>query len=107
MEEINCFGLTERDMVTIENILRKYPSISLIHIFGSRAKGIHKYGSDIDLAIRKTSLSEKEISKVKSDFEESSLPYTIDLVNYDNLENFDLKEHIDRVGKLFYQKMNE
>ncbi len=47
----NKFGLTDRDIQTIHDILYKYPEVSLVHIFGSRAKGTSKPGSDIDLAI--------------------------------------------------------
>lgn len=104
MKERNRFGLTERDMKTFENILGQYPTINLIKIFGSRAIGNYKLGSDIDLAIMGKFVSDKEITKIKSEFEESSLPYKVDLLNYKNLEHVDLKEHIDRVGQTFYLK---
>lgn len=43
-------------------------------------------------------VSEDVILKLKTDFEESSLPYHVDIVNYPTLTESTLKEHIDRVG---------
>lgn len=96
----NSFGLTPRDMQTIQNILKKYPVIKKVNVFGSRAKGNFKKGSDIDLAIMNENVSEDIILKLISDFQESSLPYPVDIVNYPTLTQPALKEHIDRVGKL-------
>lgn len=96
----NSFGLTTRDMKTIQNILKKYPIVKKVNVFGSRAKGNFKKGSDIDLAIMNESVSEDVILKLITDFEESSLPYRVDIVNYPTLTDSTLKEHIDRVGKL-------
>jgi hypothetical protein len=49
-------------------------------------------------------VSETVIDRIKSDFEENSLPYTIDLINYFTLKHPELKSHIDRAGGLFYQR---
>ncbi|OGR03913.1 MAG: hypothetical protein A2511_08280 [Deltaproteobacteria bacterium RIFOXYD12_FULL_50_9] len=102
--EKNYFGLTDRDMQTMLDIFIKYPEVQTVFVFGSRAKQTHKPGSDIDLAIMNAGVRETVISKIKGDFDESSLPYTVDLVNYPVLNHAELKNHIDRVGVLFYQK---
>ncbi len=47
------------------------------------------------------------IREMESDFEDSSLPYTVDLVNYHTIKHLELKNHIDRVGVPFYQKLAE
>lgn len=96
----NSFGLTTRDIETIVDIFKKYPIIKKVNVFGSRAKGNFKKGSDIDLAIMNENVSEDVILKLKTDFEESSLPYRVDIVNYPTLTDSALKEHIDRVGKI-------
>jgi hypothetical protein len=44
------------------------------------------------------------ISLSNAYFNESSLPYTVDLIQYHTLKNDSLKAHIDRVGKVFYQR---
>ncbi len=97
----NKFGLTERDMQTIRDILKKYPEVITVWLFGSRAKGTFKKGSDIDLAIMNEGVNNEMISRIKSDFEASSLPYRVDITNYSELGHKKLKEHIERVGVPF------
>ena len=100
----NKYGLTERDIQTIYDILHKYPEVLLVHIFGSRAKGTSKPGSDIDLAILNKGTNSNTLHKLKSDFEESSLPYKVDLVDFHSLTNQNFVEHIKRIGTAFYQR---
>ena len=100
----NRFGLTERDMETIQSIFMSYPEIREVHVFGSRAKGNYRLGSDVDLAIMNRDVPVGRLAKIKGDFEESSLPYIIDLVDYTRLDNPEFTGHIERVGKPFYQR---
>ncbi|MBL7766597.1 MAG: nucleotidyltransferase domain-containing protein [Chitinophagaceae bacterium] len=90
-------------MDTIISIFRKYSEIREVIIFGSRAKGTFKHGSDLDFAIRDSDISESTLSHLQSDFSESSLPYHVDLIDQSKLVDLDLIEHIHRVGKLFYK----
>lgn len=100
----DIFGLTSRDISTIHNILQQYSAINKVVIFGSRAKGTYKLGSDIDLAIMESKIDFPLLAKIKNDFSESSLPYFVDIVCFEKIENNQLKEHINRVGILFYEK---
>ncbi len=102
--ERNVFGLTERDMSTIEGIFEKYTEIRTVFIFGSRAKGNFRLGSDIDLAVMDTNLAPETISRLTHDFGDSSLPYFVDVVHFPSLTEQSLREHIERVGRLFYQQ---
>jgi len=102
----NKFGLTERDMSTINEILGKFPVVESVLIFGSRAKNTHKLGSDIDLAIKTTRVNEAMLSKLNNYFSESNLPYFVDLICYPLLKDIALKEHIDRIGVPFYSRCN-
>ena len=104
-KEKNAFGLTDRDIKTLQDIFKKYPDVKNVFIFGSRAKGTYKQGSDIDLTIMNEGVKDTVISKIKSDFEDSSLPYTVDLVSYHTIKHPELKNHIDRVGVPFYEKL--
>lgn len=100
----NDFGLSVRDITTLHTLLRKYESISRVHIFGSRALGTFKKGSDIDLAIMNEGVPERDLTQLMSDFSESSLPYRVDLIDFTKLNHKEFTEHIDRVGVLFYKK---
>jgi predicted nucleotidyltransferase len=96
-------GLSERSIQTLSVIFSKYPDISEVHLFGSRAMGNFKAGSDIDLAIMNKGLQDKTVSRVLSDCAESSLPVAVDLVDFHSLTNPELIEHIKRIGVLFYK----
>ncbi len=98
------WGLSNTDIETIFQILKKYPEISTVILFGSRAKGTHKTASDIDLAIMDEGIDIITLARIKSELEDSSLPYFVDILHYPSIEHKDLKEHIDRVGTLFYKK---
>jgi len=100
----NKFGLTERDMVTIHKVFNKFPDIQSVSLCGSRAKGNYKPGSDIDLAIMNPGVDFNIISKLQTEFEESNLPYRVDLTNFSSIKNNDLIDHIQRVGVQFYSK---
>lgn len=102
----NTFGLTDRDLETISVIFKKHPAVKEVWLFGSRAKGNHSPGSDIDLAIMNEGVCDQEMSQLKAAFVESLLPYFVDLVNYPSLKHQPLKEHIDRVGKMIYDRKN-
>jgi predicted nucleotidyltransferase len=96
------FGLSQRSIDELHGILSKYPDITKVHVFGSRAKGNYKPGSDIDLAIMNQGLAPRTIARVLSDCAESSLPIVVDLVDFHALTNAEFINHIQRVGVLFY-----
>lgn len=100
----NKFGLTQRDISTLTEILRKHSTVADVMLFGSRAKGTFKPGSDIDLAIMNNGVSDTEILNIKNDLEESSLPYLVDVLNYSKIKTADLINHIKRVGVSIYKK---
>ena len=100
------YGLSDRDIQTLFEILVKYPEVEEVHVFGSRAKGNFHKGSDIDLVIMNKDVSAKLIQRLLSDFKESTLPYFVDVINYQTTKHSQLKEHIDKVGRLLYRKEN-
>jgi len=104
MQTLQLYGLSERDEQAILGIFQKYPEIDNVLIFGSRAKGVFHKGSDIDLAIVGEQISCNILQQIKDDFEESSLPYRVDLVDMEKIDYPPLKEHINRVGKQFYRQ---
>lgn len=98
------FGLADKDRAKICDVFKKFPDIEQALIFGSRALGSFKAGSDIDLALKGT-LRPQTLSRVKSELEEeSTLPYFFDIVAYNDVENPAFKSHIDGCGRVFYQR---
>lgn len=99
----NC-GLSEKSTATLNKILAAYPHVEKAILYGSRAMGNYKNGSDIDLSLQGESLDQRIIFKLTQDFAESSLPYKVDVSVFEQIESAKLKEHIKRVGVVFYEK---
>ena len=98
------FGFKEGDLETIIQTITRFPEISKAVIFGSRAKGNYKPGSDADIAVWATNInSVSHLSGVLND--ETLLPYKFDILNYDQINNTELKDHINRIGiEIFKRK---
>ena len=99
------FGLPEETEQLIKSYFSNISEISKVVIYGSRAKGDYEKGSDIDLAFFSTSKNDLS-GRLKTDLEELPTPYFFDVTDYNRLKHKELKEHIDRVGKVFYQNNN-
>lgn len=66
-----------------KNILNNYNVKALI--FGSRAKNTASKFSDLDLVILDP-IEKKIFISIKNDFEESNLPYKVDLILWNELD---------------------
>jgi predicted nucleotidyltransferase len=96
------FGLTELDLSIIRDTLRKHSAIQEAVIFGSRAKGTARPGSDVDIALKGDDLGEAVLEVSTFLNQESILPYYFDILDYHGIDNADLVAHIGRVGKVIY-----
>lgn len=97
-------GLNESSTAIVLDFLTGTEAVEEAVLFGSRAKGNYKTGSDIDIAIKGKGVDKDVISTLNAAFEESSLIYFVDVIAYDHITNPDLKEHIDRVGKVLFKR---
>ena len=105
METKKCFGLTDADIAYIVSIIDDFPEIKKASIFGSRAKGNYKPGSDVDIAVYGEDISLTTLARLHYRLEEESpLPYFFDIVDYTHLKHQPLKEHIERVGKVIFER---
>lgn len=99
------FGLRITDLEYIINSIIQFREIEKAVIFGSRAKGNYKAGSDIDIAILGEKVTFDTISNLHSMLEDkSSMPYMFDIVDYTHLKHKELKGHIKRVGQVIYER---
>ena len=102
---MNQFGISEKSYNLIIEALTKNASIETVVLFGSRAKGNFKRGSDIDLALKGNKTSPILALNVSAHLnEELPIPYFVDVLDYNTIDNEDLKAHIDRIGVVFYKK---
>ena len=96
------YGLEDRIIEQICAVFADFPAIDKVILYGSRAKGNYKNGSDIDLCFFGKDLTKDIIYKIDLVLDDLLLPYSFDLSIYKDLENQELKEHINRIGTVFY-----
>jgi predicted nucleotidyltransferase len=100
-------GLSDKTIAAIRSVLSKYPQIEQAILYGSRAKGNYRNGSDIDLVLVGAALNLSQQFKIELELDDLLLPYKIDLALLHKIQNPDLVEHINRVGMLFYEKSED
>lgn len=101
MNSSNRFGLNPKTIEVLKSFFSTYSKIEKITIYGSRAKGNYKEGSDIDIVLTAPSLTTSDLLKIENELEDLMLPYKVDLSLYHQIESSELIEHIQRVGKNF------
>jgi predicted nucleotidyltransferase len=97
------FGLPSDVVSQIRSVFGAFPQIESVIIYGSRAKGNYRPGSDIDLTLVAPTLSISHLFEIENELDDLLLPYKIDLSLFHQIENPDLVDHIQRVGKLFFK----
>jgi len=98
------YGLSDTVIEKICDVLSRHSSVEKAVLYGSRAKGTFKPGSDIDLSLHGATITLNELGDIDSELDDLLLPYTFDLLIFDTLNHAKLREHIERVGKVFYQR---
>lgn len=98
------FGLSEGVIEKIMGVFRRFPAIEKAILYGSRAKGNYKPGSDIDLSLEGAGLTPDMRASIASALDDLLLPYTVDLSLLASLNHSELREHIERVGMVFYER---
>lgn len=98
------YGLPNKTADRIRAVLTSFPEVEKAVIYGSRAKGNYKRGSDIDLALFGRVLNASVLSRINDQLDDLLLPYKIDVAIFENITHRDLIDHIQRVGVIFYEK---
>jgi predicted nucleotidyltransferase len=99
---MNRFGLSDQQLGLIKEAICRFNEIESAVIFGSRAMGNYKPGSDVDLAVKGPRITGEIVSALSILLnEELPLPYFFDVIHYNTLNNATLTEHIDKYGAAF------
>ncbi len=102
---MNEFGLSDQNMKEIMEVLERYPQVHKAVIYGSRATGTYRTGSDIDLTLfGDESLDRDVLLLIMSDIEDTWIPHFADLSIFDHIQDEALKEKIRKEGKTFYER---
>ena len=99
------YGLTDKDLDLVCSAIEAHLEIEEAILFGSRAMGNHKRGSDVDLAIKGANVGLRTVSALSASLnEELPLPYQFDVVDYAAIDTPALTEHIDELGKTLFRR---
>jgi len=97
-------GLTDKTLAQITGVLAGFSGVETAILFGSRAKGTHKPGSDIDLALTGDQLDWRTIGRIDSMLDDLPLPYCFSLIIFSDRTDPDVAAHIRRVGIPLFEK---
>ncbi len=100
------FGLKEETIQKINTVFASFPEVDEAILYGSRAKGNYKPGSDIDITLKGNGLKLDVENKIGLLIDDLSLPYLFDISVYNHLKDADLIDHIKRVGIVFYKRLD-
>lgn len=98
---MNNFGLPERTIQELLSYFKTKPNIEKVYIFGSRAKGTYHNGSDVDFAIWFKD-EDTTSTRIAGELDDLPTPYKFDVINYKTLTHEEMKNSIDKDGKVFY-----
>jgi proline iminopeptidase len=104
MDDTLTFGLSERIHADFDRVFEQFPAIERVLIFGSRAKGSARAGSDIDLAVVAPAMTDAEFARLWSQVDDLPLVFKVDLLHWDRLANPALKDKIRREGTPFFER---
>lgn len=97
-------GLLDEALAQIRTVFSHYPGVEKVLLYGSRAKGNFKPGSDIDLTLLGSELDSRVLGGIDDELDDLLLPYRFHLSIFSKITQADVIEHIRRVGVVFYDK---
>lgn len=104
MNSSRKYGLLNTDIEKIISIFKSNSKIDDAILFGSRAIGNYKPGSDIDIALKGINIRLNDILNITADLDKLSTPYKFDIVIYSRITKSALIDHIERVGISLFNK---
>jgi predicted nucleotidyltransferase len=98
------FGLKQEAIDKINRVFCVFPEVERVILYGSRAKGNYRNGSDIDLTFVGDALDSNILFRIDMELDDLLLPYSFDLSLLKDISNPNLVEHIRQVGVVFYKR---
>ncbi|WP_180682351.1 nucleotidyltransferase family protein [Tepidicella baoligensis] len=95
-------GLPEHAWLKLQQVFENTPQVQRVTLFGSRAQGKHRAGSDIDLCVRAPGMAAHELWVLDAAIDDLLLPWKVDLLLEHTIDHVELLDHIRRVGRPFY-----
>lgn len=97
-------GLSTATLERVRAILARFPEVERAVLFGSRAKGTYKPGSDIDLSLEGPALDWRVVGRMNDALDDLLLPYKFSLIIHDKALDPEVAAHIARVGIVVFKR---
>lgn len=97
-------GLNQEEIDNRRAVFSKYSPVEKVMLYGSRAKDTFWRASDIDLVLVGENVDLDTQNRIELDLDDLYMPYKIDVAIFHKINNPDLIEHIQRVGKTLYNQ---
>lgn len=104
MEDKSIYGLSSNSLKRILGVFNKFNDIEKVILFGSRAESTFREGSDIDIAIL-GNINFDTILKIRVKLDDLNMPYKIDLIDYNSIDEPKLKVEIDKNGIILFERV--
>lgn len=95
-------GLSSATIAALQQVFSQHSEVEQVLLYGSRAKGTARKGSDIDLTLLGDQLDYRLLNRIETEIDDLLLPYSLDLSLFKQIDNPDLLDQIRRVGLIFY-----
>jgi predicted nucleotidyltransferase len=96
-------GIPEQRQHQLHQLFAAQPRLEAVWLFGSRAIGRYRQGSDIDLCLEAPQLSHADRLRLMSGVDDLLLPWSVDLLLRHELPA-DLEAHLQRVGVCIWRR---
>lgn len=97
-------GLSPDTVAAIQSVLARFPTVERAVLYGSRAKGNYRKGSDIDLTLIGAEVDRTIAGDVALELDDLPIPYKVDVSAFARLTHAGLIDHIRRVGLPIYER---
>lgn len=100
-------GLRDKDVDALRRTFRHFSFVREVRVFGSRARGIARRSSDLDLAISSPEATPTDWAELCDALENTPIIYELDIVRSEQVANKRLKAKIAREGVTIYRQIDE
>jgi uncharacterized protein len=97
-------GVLPEEQRKLEQVFEPFGSVKCVVLYGSRAKGSYREGSDIDLTLKGVKITTQQLLDICTRVDDLLLPYQVDLSIFDHIDNKALTDHIHRAGKVIFER---
>jgi predicted nucleotidyltransferase len=99
------YGLSDENILEIQGVFSRYPQVEKVILYGSRARGNFRNGSDMDLTLV-GSMDLTLLGQIIDEIDDLLLPYSFDISLYQKINDKELLQQITEQGVVFYQQGN-